>query len=50
MKLDPAMVLSAILQNIVLGPIPFLHIYINDLTEVVKRNIYLFPDDTKILG
>ena len=27
MKLDPAMVLSAILQNIVLEPIPFLHIY-----------------------
>lgn len=44
----PAPVKSGIPQGSVLGPILFV-IYINDLPDALKGNIFLFADDTKIL-
>ena len=41
-------VLSGIPQGSVLRPLLFV-VYINDLPESVKSNIFLFADDTKIL-
>ena len=42
-----AEVSSGIPQGSVYGPVLFL-LYINDITEVINNNIYLFADDTKI--
>ena len=47
-KSEETAVLSGIPQGSVLGPLLFV-VYINDLPESVKSNIFLFADDTKIL-
>ena len=47
-KLEETAVLSGIPQGSVLGPLLFV-VYINDLPQSVKSNIFLYADDTKIL-
>ena len=47
-KSEETAVLSGIPQGSVLVPLLFI-VYINDLPESVKSNIFLFADDTKIL-
>ena len=47
-KSEETAVLSGIPQGSVLGPLLFV-VYINDLPESVKSNVFLFADDTKIL-
>ena len=48
-KSEPKEVISGIPQGSVLGPILFI-IYINDLPEVVKSNVKIFADDTKLFN
>ena len=42
-----ANVTSCIPQGSVLGPIPFV-LYINDLSENIVSNVYMFADDTNV--
>ena len=48
-KSSNRLIMSGIPQGSVLGPILFV-IYINDLSECVEANTYLFADDTNIFG
>ena len=45
---QPACVSSSVLQGSILGPLFFL-IYINDMSQAVKCNLFLYADDTYLV-